>query len=185
MIIGIAGRMGSGKDTVAEFLSDEYNAYIHHFSDKLKEIAFELFDVKKKDVRGRRILQQLGMKMREIDPNVWINYLLNDIKEAGWSHVIADVRFRNEAKAILEAGGYVICLDVLDNIRLTRVNARDGPLTTKQWKKMNMDPSETEVDKIYSTFESGYENVVLVSITKNYSIPQVNKFVKHFLELKL
>ena len=59
----------------------------------------------------RRMLQLLGTEggRKIIHPNIWLNALFADLKEdSKW--VITDVRFPNEADAILERGGKVIDL---------------------------------------------------------------------------
>lgn len=55
---------------------------------------------------GRGLLIGIGMKMREIDPNVWVKYAIRRIKcgEPG-IYVFDDVRFKNELEQLREAFG--------------------------------------------------------------------------------
>lgn len=53
----------------------------------------------------RQILIETGMAMREIFPDTWLEYGLN--QEADLV-ILSDVRFQNEAKAIQERGGYLL-----------------------------------------------------------------------------
>ncbi len=48
-IIGLVGETGSGKDTVAEYLRDNYNAKLMRFSDPLKDTLSIYFDKLSKD----------------------------------------------------------------------------------------------------------------------------------------
>ena len=42
------------------------------FADKIYDIAYDLFDMKEKD---RKLLQDIGQKMREIDEKIFIKYI--------------------------------------------------------------------------------------------------------------
>jgi hypothetical protein len=103
-LIGISGKIGSGKDTVGSILQDysDDNAedyQIKKFATKLKEIAalligcdvsdFEDREFKEKELgeewnglTPRKILQLLGTEAgREIiHPNIWVNALFADYK---------------------------------------------------------------------------------------------------------
>jgi hypothetical protein len=129
-LIGISGKIGSGKDTVGSILQDysDDNAedyQIKKFATKLKEIAalligcdvsdFEDREFKEKELgeewnglTPRKILQLLGTEAgREIiHPNIWVNALFADFEDSNW--IITDVRFPNEAQAIKDRGGIVI-----------------------------------------------------------------------------
>ena len=77
MKIAIAGQMASGKSTLAnkmqeELISLDYRVERHSLATKVKEIGSNLFGMVEKD---RKLLQQIGMKMREIRPDVWIDYM--------------------------------------------------------------------------------------------------------------
>ena len=74
MKIAIYGPMCSGKTTVATIIQSIENRYsIYSFGQKIKDLAVELFDMKKKD---RSLLIAIGSKMREINENVWAEYIL-------------------------------------------------------------------------------------------------------------
>lgn len=147
MIIGIVGKAGAGKDTVADYLVEKYNFRKFAFADKLKEIAKDLFNVNKKDEDGRYILQQLGSKMREIQENIWIDYVFRQIEEE--NAVISDVRYVNEAQRIIDEGGVLILLHVSDNIRKSRIEKRDGrKISSAEFNKFSQHSSEKEFDRI-------------------------------------
>ena len=73
MKIAIAGRMASGKTTLANHLVDMGYQKVS-LAGKVKEIARDLFQMEEQD---RPLLQQIGMKMREIRPSVWIDYIIH------------------------------------------------------------------------------------------------------------
>ena len=83
MKIAIAGQMASGKTTLAEQLQQElesldYRVVRHSLGFKVKQIGSDLFGMTIKD---RPLLQKIGMKMREIRPAVWIEYVNRSIEE--------------------------------------------------------------------------------------------------------
>lgn len=130
-LIGIVGRAGAGKDTIASFIP---NARKFSFADPLKEFCAEVFDWPRETLWGpselrnrpdprytrengtpltpRYALQTLGTDWgRACDPDVWVR--LGIRRAQAWLAsnegvaVFADCRFVNEARAIREAGGQV------------------------------------------------------------------------------
>lgn len=104
--IALSGKMTSGKSLVATHLCKQHGFVELAFAARLKQLAEELFQVKKKDERGRSILQQLAPNLRAIDPNIWLNYIIKQIPEAG-NVVISDVRYPNEFER-LKGMGFVM-----------------------------------------------------------------------------
>ena len=135
MIISITGKIGSGKDTIADIIM-QYTPYhdweIKKFAGKLKDIAeilsgvpkinFEDQEFKKQDMGPewgmtyRDLLQKLGTEaMRNgLHENVWVNALFADyhfnIEEdeqmPNW--LITDCRFPNELEAVKTHKGITI-----------------------------------------------------------------------------
>lgn len=148
MLIGVCGKMGSGKDTVADFLVKKFSGRKVGFADKLKEIVKEMFDVDKEDEKGREILQEFGQAMRSIDSNVWVNFVMNNYNNDE-TLIISDVRYPNEANAIIDRGGIVIHLDVASLIRKKRLEKRDKKkISNVAWDYVNSHGSEVGVDLI-------------------------------------
>ena len=85
MRIAICGKMGSGKTYIADKLAKEYNLEKVSFAEKIKDIAFDLFNIEQKD---RKLLQIIGDKMKEIDKDIWIKYLLKKIKRKTYDQMI-------------------------------------------------------------------------------------------------
>ena len=137
MIISITGKIGSGKDTIADIIM-QYTPYhdweIKKFAGKLKDIAeilsgvpkinFEDQEFKKQDMGPewemtyRDLLQKLGTEaMRNgLHKNVWVNALFSDYKgqqnaDGSFSHpnwLITDTRFPNELEAAKTHNGITI-----------------------------------------------------------------------------
>ena len=118
MKIAISGKMCSGKTTIADLICTSDNQYTKYsFASKIKEIAIELFNMKHKD---RDLLINIGSKFREINQDVWANYVLNETKNNQYC-VIDDVRFQNEVDLLIKNGWHIIQLDISDKIQEERI----------------------------------------------------------------
>jgi len=151
MKIAIAGQMASGKTTLAENLVKIGYKKVS-LAGKVKEIAGDLFHMEEKD---RPLLQQIGMKMREIRPSVWIDYIIH-LGEEHDNLVIDDVRFANEAKVLKEAGWTIVRLDISEKLQKERLqntyedwevhwNSR-GDASEVEVKQINCDDVDLELD---------------------------------------
>jgi len=124
-LIGLYGLARSGKNTVAGFL-EERGYSEASFAHTLKEAARTIFGFTKEQVYGdkkdevdvfwgfspRWALQVLGTDCirNHIGNDVWIKALFKKInlifaRSPESKFVVSDVRFKNEAEAIREAGG--------------------------------------------------------------------------------
>ena len=123
MLIGLCGPAGCGKTTIAEWLRDNRGFRIVCFADPLYDAVSAITGlpveklkdraVKEAQVEGigrspRFLLQTLGTDWgREmVSEDIWVQAAMARI--AGDEDVvIADVRFDNEAQAIVDRGGKV------------------------------------------------------------------------------
>lgn len=118
MLIGLTGYAGVGKDTVANYIAENYGFTRIGFADKLKELARMIdpdldallnvvdWEIAKKVPKYRRFLQDLGNSARLVlGDQVWINQVINSNIE---NVVISDVRYANEFDAISQNGGILI-----------------------------------------------------------------------------
>ena len=101
------GPMASGKNTYADELKRQIEerfgvtVYRPSFSAKIAEIATDLFGMKEKD---RKLLQDIGAKMKEIDAGVWAKYLVRDALANGKLPLIVDgMRSLAEAEPFRES----------------------------------------------------------------------------------
>ena len=144
MKIAICGKMASGKTTVAQSLE---GFQVLSLAGEVKRVGRELFGMKDKD---RPLLQQIGMKMREIRESVWLDVLIRESNRQelyGYSVVCDDVRFVNEAKTLKENGWVLIKLDIDDDLQKKRLQNTYPDDCKIHWNN-RMDASETEVDVI-------------------------------------
>ena len=143
MKIAICGKMASGKTTLADWFVDNHDFLKISLAAKVKEIGVNLFGMKQKD---RRLLQQIGMKMREIKEDVWIDYLINLQVDEGENLVIDDVRFINEVEKLKSAGWTIIRINIDEGLQCERLKK-----TYDDWEvhwNNRTDVSEAQVDLI-------------------------------------
>jgi len=137
MIIGICGLIGSGKDTVADYLVNFHEFRRESFAGTLKDAVAAVFGWDRTLLEGRTkqarewreqvdvwwaekmgiphltpryILQQWGTEVcrKGFHDNIWIASLENRLRNATDSVVISDCRFPNEIQAIKDAGGKIV-----------------------------------------------------------------------------
>ncbi len=82
--VAFSGKVCSGKSTAARMVAElvknklSQDVVILSFAAKIKELAAELFGMKTKN---RKLLQDIGTKMREINKDVWLDHLINQTKQ--------------------------------------------------------------------------------------------------------
>jgi len=137
MIIGICGFIGSGKDTIADFLVNFHGFRRESFANTLKDAVSAVFGWDRTLLEGRTkearewreqvdswwaerlsmphltprwILQYWGTEVcrRAFHDDIWIAALENKLRTSEDDVVISDCRFSNEIEAIRNAGGKVI-----------------------------------------------------------------------------
>jgi adenylate kinase family enzyme len=121
MIIGILGKKGSGKDTMAEFLIQQYQFKQFTYAEPLKKICQDLFSLTDEQVTcpilketvdqrwgksPRQILQEIGTDLfrKHYDENIWVKILKEKIilEPKEQNIVVSDIRHQNELDTITE-----------------------------------------------------------------------------------
>lgn len=121
MLIGLSGKQRVGKDTCGHWLEVKHEFDRISFAALLKKFARRFGWSGKKDDKGRRFLQDLGMVVRQYDENFWIDEAFREIakleKKTGQKDfVVTDVRFSNEARVIKGVGGVIVRITRPDEI---------------------------------------------------------------------
>jgi hypothetical protein len=124
-LIGLSGRRGSGKDTVAHLIQQmqpERQWHIRSVGEPIKAVCAALagedvgpyFSQEGKTellpIFGRtrgEMLQQVGLALRQWEPDIWVQAFFSQL-DAKQAILIADVRFPNEADLIRSRGGLML-----------------------------------------------------------------------------
>lgn len=161
LIIGIAGRARSGKDTTAEHLREHHGFEIVRFADPIKRMIEALgvsstyseglkeIEIPRIGVSYRKLAQTLGTEWGRhmIGPNLWLNIAEYTIEQSRSDRfVIPDVRFPNEAAWIRSVG------------HLWHITRPDAPDVRPHISELGIGPLEGEVflandgslDELYS-----------------------------------
>lgn len=141
--------MAAGKTTLANLIIngvEGYDVAKLSMAGQVKAIAHDLFKMEDKD---RPLLQQIGMKMREIRHDVWLDYVIAEAEEYDNPQIIRiidDVRFINEANKLKENGWKIVRISIDENTQLERLKTTYDNWEL-HWNNRN-NPSEAEVDEI-------------------------------------
>jgi hypothetical protein len=137
MIIGVCGFIGSGKDTIADYLTNFHGFRRESFANTLKDAVAQVFGWDRTMLEGRTkqarewreqvdpwwaerfnmpdltprlVLQLWGTEVcrKGFHDDIWIASLENKLRTSTDDVVISDCRFPNEIKSIKNAGGIVI-----------------------------------------------------------------------------
>ena len=153
MKIAIIGKICSGKSTCAKYLKDKYDFKIHSFGAPVKKYAGEIFNEK---LKNRKLIQEFAQKVKEIDNDVWVNYLLNDINIDD-NIVIDDLRFPNEYDALKKNGFIIIKLLISKEFQEQRIK-----ITYPE----NFDTHLNRLNDISESFTNNLEEDYLFIVTK-------------------
>lgn len=131
LLIGLAGKARSGKDTAASYLAAQYALLSYAFADPLKTALAQLFGLTSAHLEGalkelplpdigkspRELMQLLGTEWARdmVHRDLWLLLAKQNISaqlDGDQSHhngvIIRDVRFENEAQWIRSQGGVVV-----------------------------------------------------------------------------
>jgi hypothetical protein len=136
MIIGVCGFIGTGKDTIADYLVNIHQFRRESFANTLKDAVASVFSWDRELLEGRTkhsrawreqkdewwserlgreitprwVLQYWGTEVfrQGFHDDIWIASLENKMRKTTDDIVVSDCRFPNEIKAIKNAGGKVI-----------------------------------------------------------------------------
>lgn len=137
MIIGVCGFIGSGKDTIADYLVNFHEFRRDSFAATLKDAVSAVFGWDRELLEGRTkqarewreqvdpwwakrldmptltprwVLQYWGTEVcrRGFHDDIWIASVENKLRSSKDNIVISDCRFPNEIRSIKQSGGQVI-----------------------------------------------------------------------------
>lgn len=138
MIVGICGLIGSGKDTIADYLVNLHQFRRESFARSLKDAVAAVFGWDRDMLEGRTkqsrewreqvdfwwsnrlgmkitprwVLQNWGTEVcrQGFHDDIWIASLENKLRNSEDNVVISDCRFPNEINAIKKSNGIILCV---------------------------------------------------------------------------
>tara|TARA_B110000305_G_C19373578_1_gene605770 strand:+ start:538 stop:1116 length:579 start_codon:yes stop_codon:yes gene_type:complete len=177
-IIAICGYKRSGKDTIAEYLTKNYNYNHYKITDKLRKVVQLLFNLndndyeKNKEINDtrwnttpRKIMQFIGTevfqyKIQELIPNIsrnfWIKSLLSDelldnINNNNHKIVISDLRFIHEYENLKQLNIPLVVIKVTNN----KIKNIDNHISETEHLKI---PIDYEIEN-NDTLQQLYDNI--------------------------
>lgn len=133
MRIALSGLKRSGKDTIGNYLIQNYDCKRYAFADEVKRLARELFlEEFIQNDKPVDLLQWLGNTMRQRNPDVWINRLATMIqltKDPVPNLVVTDVRYPNEVQALKNLGFTIVKVQVPVEVSIERCKATEVNFT--------------------------------------------------------
>ena len=195
MILGICGFKSSGKDTIAEYLIQEYGFKRLSFASVLKDIISIMFGWPRDKLEGltkedrewreeidywwaktlkmpllspRYVMQYFATDLfrNHFHPDIWVKIVENQLNNYK-NIVISDCRFQNEINMIIGYSGKII--QVHRDMPKWFYKYRQGE-DVEEIKKLHR--SETEWIQCYSNYD----------IENNDTIEELHRKIKHILE---
>jgi hypothetical protein len=158
--LALCGRLRSGKDTAAQYLTLFYDFQQFAFADPLKRYLHEIFPHVPREPKPRALYQAFGQKLREIDPDVWVNLTMHKIDEYLRQYacdcsplkprvVVTDCRQQNEYDRLRAEGFVFIRINADDELRIRRALEAGDDFTEEDLRH------ETEL--LVDSFDVDYE----------------------------
>jgi dephospho-CoA kinase len=136
-IIGLVGRKGSGKGTVAKLLADRYGAAVFRFSDPLRDILRRLH----LPIDREHLVAASEMLREHFGEDILQHTLLRDVKQTPSSLVVLDgVRRVEELPALRASGSFHLI-------------AIDAPLAARYERSANRGENHGEQAMTMAAFE--------------------------------
>lgn len=134
MIIGLTGRIASGKGEVAEFLKKKGFEYCT-ISQKIRD-TISVINFPRNIPLKREALQDFGNLIRKYEGNgAWIKRIIADV-DFGQNYIIDGIRNPGEVEELKKTGNFfLISIDAPREIRYQRVLSRNKESDPKEWNE--------------------------------------------------
>jgi hypothetical protein len=132
-LIGIVGAIGSGKDTVADYLCEQHGFQRLAFAAKVKDVAATVFGWNRDQLEGRtpasrawrecmdpywgitprQALQQIGTDLfrKQVRDDIWVKSVERELLDhPDQNFVLTDCRFPNEVEMVRRLNGKILYL---------------------------------------------------------------------------
>ena len=177
MKLALSGKMGSGKDFLAQKIIEQYE-YAHHpfkrlaFADILKGMVEEIFNVRKGEhPKAREILQLFGHVGRLANPLYWVEPIIEEADNCFENVIVTDMRFKNEANELAKQGFRLIRVEASRKARAGRVELGSED-----------DISETDLDEF--TFDADFDSEDDYKVNPEAYDVKVNRLMNYLVTLE-
>lgn len=125
--IGLSGRSGSGKSTVARYLTEKYDYKVCYPGGKVRFVANELFGNDSKPT-----LNKISHTLRKLRPGIWMELALEDL-ELGKDLIVVDgVRYPEDFNKLKAMNFLMVYVQSSNDVLEMRLKNREGKKTFHQ-----------------------------------------------------
>jgi dephospho-CoA kinase len=124
--IAVVGRIRSGKNTFADYITENYGHTQMAFSEGIKEVITRYFPEAIISGKPRKHYQLIGQSFRELNPDIWIETLDSKLDRllSFNNHlpvIITDLRQANEYQYLKLQGFTVVKVQASEETRIKRI----------------------------------------------------------------
>ncbi|MFH1055873.1 MAG: AAA family ATPase [Candidatus Altiarchaeota archaeon] len=159
VVIGLIGRIASGKSIVADYLVREKHASYYRFSDVLRDLLLRLH---KPNTRAN--LQELGLALRRVfGDGILAEALKVDIEAEEAELIIVDgIRYEDEFRMVKEIGGILVYITAPQEMRYQRVVNRasrgEAGISIEDFKRNEARQTEELIDTLGAKADHKIDN---------------------------
>lgn len=134
--IAVAGKIRSGKNTVAAYLGKKLDCHQIAFADGISQVIIEYFNDAFKEGKPRKHYQIIGQAFRQLNPNIWVQMLdaeMDYYKEDNENVIVTDLRQPNEYEYLKNEGFIIVKVEADFEIRVERSLASGDKFDTEDF----------------------------------------------------
>lgn len=162
LYLGVCGEIGSGKDTIGNYLKIYKNATVLVSSELLGNILKILHC----NYEDRNLLQKLPLGLREsLGETVITNAMITDMLSARKKIVVWNgIRFPSDSTGVKNLpNSFIVGIDVKPETRFNRIRERkqksgEGDMTWEEFLEISNRPTEQSIRKIISEADFVIDN---------------------------
>lgn len=122
MKIAVAGNIRSGKDTLSDYFIEMNNLHQLAFAEGIADVIDRYFPDARKNGKPRKHYQVIGQAFRELNPDIWVEWLDAELKKYPDipNIIVTDLRQPNEYDYLAKNGFTIVKVEADFEIRKER-----------------------------------------------------------------